>query len=158
MKLEKREGWILRWKPSHSHGRWGWEEEKVPAAVCLTAQGGTAKETEIQSCRRKHGRGHVTMILPQKLGPAEKKLGFSSLRLTWMENLCSFTTSLALISNFSWSIDALVPKESHHSSEVACDLAAPSQALENCRECKELKKSVERTVQARIGSTDLMSK
>lgn len=40
----------------------------------------------------------------------------------------------------------MVPKESHHSSEVACDLAAPSQALENCRECKELKKSVERTV------------
>lgn len=29
---------------------------------------------------------------------------------------------------------------------MACDLAAPSQALENCRECKELKKSVERTV------------
>lgn len=27
-------------------------------------------------------------------------------------------------------------------SEVACDLAAPSQALENCKECKELKKSV----------------
>lgn len=69
------------------------------------------------------------MILLQKLSPAaqnqnkweveailseaeEKARIFFHLHLTRMENLCSFTTSLALISNFLWSIDALAKGES----------------------------------------------